>query len=292
MYELINVKGNTYYINSPAKIGLVRLQGGTACLIDSGNDKSAGKKAKQTLESLGLTLTAIYNTHSHADHIGGNRYLKDAFGCRIYAPGIECAYTRHPILEPALLFGGNPIDELKHKFLLAEPSEAESLTDEALPSDFEIITLPGHTADMVGFRTPDGAVFLGDCLSSKETLDKYGIGYVYDIGSYLDTLEKVKGLNADIFIPSHAEPTDDIAPLADYNIAKVNEAAERIYNILKKPHTQEELLKRVFDLYGLTMTAEQYALIGSTVRSYLVYLKTTDKVGFEIKDNTMLWQAK
>ena len=39
MYELIPVSGNSYYIQSPAKIGLVRLNGTDVCLIDSGNDK-------------------------------------------------------------------------------------------------------------------------------------------------------------------------------------------------------------------------------------------------------------
>ena len=42
MYELTQVAGNSYYIQSPAKIGLVRLNDTDVCLIDSGNDKEAG----------------------------------------------------------------------------------------------------------------------------------------------------------------------------------------------------------------------------------------------------------
>ena len=44
MYELIQVSEHTYYIQSPAKIGLVRLNDREVCLIDSGNDKDAGRK--------------------------------------------------------------------------------------------------------------------------------------------------------------------------------------------------------------------------------------------------------
>ena len=40
MYELIQAAANSYYIQSPAKIGLYRLSGTDVCLIDSGSDKT------------------------------------------------------------------------------------------------------------------------------------------------------------------------------------------------------------------------------------------------------------
>ena len=67
MYELIQISDSSYYIQSPAKIG---------------------------------------HTHSNADHIGGNKYLQGQTGCKIYVPGIDCDFTRHPILEPSFLYGG------------------------------------------------------------------------------------------------------------------------------------------------------------------------------------------
>lgn len=119
MYELIQIAERSYYIDSPAKVGLFRLNDRDVCLIDSGNDKDAGRKIRQLLEAHGWHLTAIYNTHSNADHIGGNRYLQGQMGCKIYAPGIECGFTRHPVLEPAFLYGGYPCRDLRHKFLMA-----------------------------------------------------------------------------------------------------------------------------------------------------------------------------
>ena len=106
MYELKQVSDSCYYIQSPAKIGLVKLNDTDVCLIDSGNDKDAGRKVRQHLDANGWNLTAIYNTHSNADHIGGNRYLQGQTGCKVYAPGIECAFTRYPVLEPSFLYGG------------------------------------------------------------------------------------------------------------------------------------------------------------------------------------------
>lgn len=290
MYELIQVGERSYYIQSPAKIGLYKLNESEVCLIDSGNDKDAGKKILRIINENGWKLTAVYNTHSNADHIGGNKYLQAQTGCKIYAPGIECAMTNHPVLEPAFLYGGFPPKDLRHKFLMAQESRAEYLTPAVLPEGFEIIGLPGHFFDMVGFRTPDDTVFLADCLSSRETLEKYRIGVIYDVGAYLSTLEKVKSLSAKCFVPSHAQPTEDIAPLAQLNIDTVNEIAEKILEICTEPISFEKILQKLFDDYSLVMTAEQYVLVGSTVRSYLAWLKDEGRLGFEFENNIMLWK--
>ncbi len=290
MYELIQIAENSYYIQSPAKIGLVRLNETDVCLIDSGNDKDAGKKIRKILDAGGWNLTAIYNTHSNADHIGGNKYLQSQTGCKIYAPGIDCDFTRHPILEPSYLYGGYPCKDLRHKFLLAQESEAEYLTEDVLPEGFEIIDLPGHFFDMKGFRTPDDVVYLADCLSSRETLDKYQIGVVHDVAAYLETLEKVKTMKAKMFIPSHAEPTEDISELAQYNIDKVNEIADRILEICAEPLCFEMILQRLFKAYSLVMNFEQYVLVGSTVRSYLSWLKDTGRLTVKFEDSMLLWE--
>ena len=291
MYELIEISERCRYIQSPAKIGLVLLGGGDVCLIDSGNDKEAGRKVRQHLDRCGWRLTAIYNTHSNADHIGGNRYLQNQTGCAVYAPGIEQDFTRHPVLEPSFLYGGYPPKALRHKFLLAQPSDAQPLTPDVLPEGMEILPLPGHFLDMVGFRAPDDVVYLADCLSSRETLEKYRIGFIYDIGAYLQTLETVKQMQARIFVPAHAEATEDIAPLAQYNIDTVLEIAERIAALCREPKTFEEVLQVLFRHYALTMNHEQYVLVGSTVRSYLAWLSDTGRVAARFEDSRMLWET-
>jgi hypothetical protein len=53
------------------------------------------------------------------------------------------------------------------------------------------------------------------------------------------------------------------------------------------PVTFETLLKRIFDDYSLTMTFEQHALVGSTVRSYLTYLKNSARMTSFIEDNLL-----
>lgn len=290
MFELIQISEQSYYIQSPAKIGLVKLGGQDVCLIDSGNDKDAGRKVRQLLDANGWRLIAIYNTHSNADHIGGNQYLQKQTGCNVYAPGIDCAFTRYPVLEPSFLYGGYPFKELRHKFLMAQPSDALELTQEVLPDGFQMIPLPGHFFDMVGFRTPDDVIYLADCLSSRETLDKYQIGFIYDVAAYLKTLETVKTMQARMFVPAHAAATDEIASLAQLNIDKVLEIAEKITDICEQPLCFESILQKLFSDYGLVMTYEQYILVGSTVRSYLAWMKDKGMINGLFENNKLLWQ--
>lgn len=291
MFELVQITDRCYYIQSPAKIGLVRLDGQDVCLIDSGNDKDAGRKVRQILDANGWKLTAIYNTHSNADHIGGNRYLQSQTGCRVFAPGIECCFTKHPVLEPSFLYGGYPCKDLRHKFLMAQESDCEALSEESLPEGFGLIPLPGHFFDMTGFRTPDDVVFLADCLSSRETLDKYQIGFIYDVAAYVETLKKVMEMQAKLFVPSHAPVTEDIRDLAQYNLDKVNEIAESIVRICSSPLNFEVILQKLFAQHELDMNFEQYVLVGSTVKSYLAWLKDAGRLAVSFEDGMLLWQS-
>ncbi|MBQ8597983.1 MAG: MBL fold metallo-hydrolase, partial [Lachnospiraceae bacterium] len=155
MYELIQVGEKSYYIDCPAKIGIYRQTETEVYLIDSGNDKDAGKKVRRILEERGWVLKGIMNTHSHADHVGGNAYLQQQTGCKVFASGIEAAFTEDPILEPTTLYAGYPCKDLRHKFLMAVGSKTVDFTDEDFPKEVEVIQLPGHSFHMVGFRTPD-----------------------------------------------------------------------------------------------------------------------------------------
>lgn len=287
MYEMIQAAEHTYYIESPAKIGLVQT-GDTVALIDSGSDKEAGRKVRQHLDARGLKLSAIYNTHSNADHIGGNQYLQRQTGCAVYAPGVEAAFTRDPILEPSFLYGGCPPKPLRHKFLLAQPSDVQVLDPKACP--LEVIPLPGHFFDMVGYRTEDGVVFLADCLSSRETLEKYRVSFLYDVAAYLDTLDRVAAMEAALFVPAHAAATEDIAPLARYNRDQVYAVAEDLLDLLAEPLVFEEVLRRLFRRYHLTMDFQQYVLVGSTVKSYLAWLLDGGRVTAAFDDCRLLWR--
>lgn len=76
MYELEQVGKQSYYINYPSKIGIYKQMKADIYLIDSGNDKEVAKKVLKTANQHQWKIKGIINTHSHADHIGGNYYLQ------------------------------------------------------------------------------------------------------------------------------------------------------------------------------------------------------------------------
>ena len=291
MYELIQVSESAYYIASPTNIGVVKVSPDHVIVIDSGSDKDAGKKIKRILEANNWTLDAVYNTHFHADHVGGNRYLQQNTGCRIYCPETEAEFVRHPFLEPSFLYGGMPPKELRHKFLMAKESETEDLKPEDLPENMEMFPLPGHSFNMTGYRTDDGVFYIADCLASKETLDKYQVSFMVDPEAYIETLRHITDIQADLYIPCHAEPCnrDELKQLAEINIEKVYEVADKILGITSSPKTTDEILKEIFEGYGLEMTFEQHALLGSTIRSYLSWLEKEEKVIPQIDDGYVKW---
>ena len=91
-------------------------------------------------------------------------------------------------------------------------------------------------------------------------------------------------------VPAHAAATEDIAPLAQYNIDKVLEIADIITELCQKPQTFEAVLQQLFRRFDLVMNFEQYVLVGSTVRSYLAWLKDSGRLRAVFDDNRLLWQ--
>lgn len=289
MYELVKVSDRCYYIECPSRIGIYKITDSAVALIDSGNSKEMGKKIRKILDTNGWELRAIYNTHSHGDHTGANNYLQKLTGCKVYARGIECDFTNHTILGPAHLYGALPPKDIVRGFLYAEPCICENITDDVMPEGLEFVDLSGHSFDMVGFRSSDGVYYLGDSVLNKEVLEKYGITFLHDVDAHVKTLTMLKEAEGKMFIPSHAVPCENICELADFNLRKVLEVRDKILDLCAHPISFESLLKKLFDEYSKQLNFDQYALIGSTVRSYLASLKNEGLVEVSFDENIMRW---
>lgn len=291
MYELIPVGEQTYYIECPAKVGVFITSNNEVYLIDSGNDKEAGRKILKILKANNWSLQGIINTHSNADHIGGNKFLQQRTGCKIISTPIENNIARFPLLEPSFLYGGYPFKELRNKFLMANASEPTHSVDEYLPQGLEYIRLGGHYFDMIGLRTSDDVCFLADCVFSENIISKYHLSFIYDVRAFLDTLDMIEQMQARLFIPAHADACQDIRPLAKVNRDNVQEIIHRILSICNSASGFEDILQAIFNCYHLIMDFNQYVLVGSTVRSYLSYLHDEGKLECLIIDNKILWQT-
>lgn len=291
MYEFIQAGERTYYIDGPSRIGIYRMDEERVCLIDSGNDKSAGKKALKILAENGWRPEMILNTHSHADHVGGNRVIQERTGCKAYCAGPDRVFVEYTALEPAFLFGGSPYKELRNKFLLAQESRAEELTEEVLPEGMRMMRIDGHSFSMTAFGTEDGIWFIADGISGANIIEKYQISFLYDVEEYLKSLDRLKGLEGRLFIPSHGEVYTDMVSIVETNRNKVFEIADLLKDICKEGAGTEEVIQKVFDRYGLVMDANQYVLAGSTLRSYLSWMKGRGEIEAGFRGNRLWWRA-
>lgn len=289
--ELTKLGEKTYCIQNPTNIGIYKLDDEKICLIDTGNDKESGRKILKIINEQNWQVECIINTHSNADHVGGNKFIQDRTNCKILSSKKETAIINNPELEPALLYGAMPLNELNNKFLLAKESDCQVI-DNNLPEGLEYFTLKGHFIDMIGIKTSDNIYFLGDSIFSEETINKYHIFFIYDVEKYLQTLDFLETLNGTFYIPSHVKPLTDLKELIKLNKNKINEICNAILNACQNPITTEEIIKNIFDTYNLEININQYALLGSTIKSYLTYLNNQNRVEYFFKDNLLYWLIK
>ncbi|PKM94228.1 MAG: MBL fold metallo-hydrolase [Firmicutes bacterium HGW-Firmicutes-1] len=292
--SLMPIKGNTYYIPSPTNIG-VYVQNNEATIIDSGLDKDVAKQILKLLAEQGWSLSCIINTHSHADHIGGNAFLCEKTGCQVIASKGEAAFIQVPLLEPSLLYGGYPYKVLKNKFLMAKASYVTQIIEAPTVlthTKLEIIPLKGHSIDMIGIKTPDNILFMGDSLFPENILTKYSLTYLWDIRTSLETIDALKTIDVDLFVPSHGEPIQDVSVLCDVNKNKIIEIANVVYQNCDEQVTTEDILQRICLHYQTSLNATQYVLLSSTLRSYLSYLYDEGKIETSYENGKLTWIKK
>jgi len=292
--ELVAVTDNVAYIPGAVNIGVLR-NGERCAVIDTGLDRDSGRNIRKALEAEGLKLEAIINTHSHADHFGGNDYLARNLKAEVYAPSIESGIIQNPILEPIYLFhGATPIRNLRNKFVLAKPSPVDHIIEpgklEAIGLEVEIIPLPGHCFNQVGVLVDD-VLFCADTVFSERVIDKYRVPVVQDVGSHLETLDRLKEMEHSLFIPAHTKPVEDIKGLVAKNVTTTQGIIEDIKSLLDEPKTTERVMSELCSSYGLDLAVvQQYYLIHMTVMAYLGYLYDEKQTEIEIGGNLLRWK--
>lgn len=287
MYELHHIKGNTYYIDGRTNLGLYKLNATDVVLIDVPM-RSGGPAIETLLRRNNLKLKYIVNTHSHPDHCGANQYLIKQTGCQVIASRIERAFMRNNKLDIGFLSGGYPLDHYDSSLMHVD-EQHDILSFKNLPSGLRTFKLPGHHYDMCGIKTKDGVYFIADSICTEKLINKEHIMLIYDVAGYkksLHLLETLKG-KGHIFVPSHAEITDDLTNLITINLNKILEIEQVLVEMLKSPKSYDEIISRIFTHYNLKISYNKYLLIGSTIRSYLAYLVHQKRVVCNFEENIL-----
>ena len=276
----------------PAAVNsLVFTQGDGVLVVDTGLDDSHARKLLRALQARGLRPTAILNTHSHADHHGGNQtFLKQLPELPIYAPPLEAAIIGHPLLEPLYLYGAHPPAALQTKFLLAPASPAQPVGAGKVRLggvDVELLNVPGHASQMYAVRCGD-VLYAADALFGPDPLSKHPLTFCVDSPAMkrsAASLLEVPGVR--LTVPGHGDPASDLARLGgSANLSAFERVTAAVLDAAASPGSIDELLKRVCDALGVTMTNPGAVVLNrSVVSAHLAELLGRGEVDLEVRGN-------
>lgn len=290
--SLKQLSEHVYYLAAAVNTFIISNKG-QAILIDTGQDKDYGRKLKQACEALDLQPIAILNTHSHADHYGGNDYLLKHYAIPVYAPVFEASILQAPYLEPVYLFNGaKPLPELLSKWLLAKPSKVDAELKEGKLElaglELTILETSGHAHRHMSVICDD-VLIAADALFGYSVLEKYALPFGQDIAKQIASTQKLSGLDVRVTVPGHGDPSEDLADLVSTNLRAFSKASEAILQACNGKSTEEVLRQSCQDL-GIIMTdLPRYYLNLCVVMAYLSYLRESAKVALELKSNSLYW---
>lgn len=289
------LKGNTYFLPTKGPTIGGYLVGDQLMLIDTGLDDSSARKAIRDFDA--PYVKYIFNTHSHADHCGGNAYLQRQFDSFTIAPEVEASFIVDPILEPTYLYGALPPEFMKNKFTMAKPSEVHRRVEKEGPFSlsfedgyhkFTLYDLKGHSPNMMGIATPDNILFLGDALISEEMIEKHPLIFTYDVEAHFKCLDKIGQLDYDGYVISHGGYYDhlDHVIAANRNILMITQKhlTERIQ---QGACTIEQLHGHLNAVYGLKENPAQHVLNQSVIKAHLTYLHKSGVISYIVSDGVL-----
>ena len=266
-----------------------------ALIADTGLDESHARKLLRAIREAGLTPAAILNTHSHADHHGGNAFILKRFpGLPVYAPPLEAAIIAHPILEPLYLYGALPPQELRSKFLLAPSSPAQPIaagTHTLGGVEVTLISVPGHAAEMYAVQR-GGLLYAADALFGQGTLAKHPLSFCADSAAQKTSAAGLLALpGVTLTVPGHGDPTDDLQRLVQANLDSLEAVTRAVLNAcMEGAASTDELLVRVCTRLELTMTgAGAVVLNRSVVAAHLSELLGAGQVVMRVQDNRLVF---
>jgi glyoxylase-like metal-dependent hydrolase (beta-lactamase superfamily II) len=285
-----------YYLAGGVNCGILETGDGGCLIVDTGNSEDSGKKILKSCRAANLEPRAIINTHSHADHYGGNAYLVKQLEIPVYAPIFEEAILHYPILEPIYLWNGaRAPKELHNKFLLSAPSPAKVLNEAGKRKiaglEIELLEVSGHAH--IQFAVLAGEVlFAADAVFGANILEKYPLSFMVDIENAREAIETVRYSGAKIILPGHGEPTTEINALCDANLAALENANQAVLRACAETATTPEILARVCNTLSVIMTdLTRYVLNQTAVLAHLTDLEERRLIRRSIVQNTLVWQA-
>ncbi len=169
--------------------------GETITLIDTGV-AGCERQIFEYIRSTGRDpseIALVILTHSHPDHIGAARAIREATGCSIAAhpaerawiEDVECQNRERPVPGFSTLVGGSV--RVDHELVDGDSIEP----DETRAGEMQVFHTPGHSAGSISlFMHSEGVLFSGDAVPVTGDLPVYD-----DAVASVQSIQRLRGIN-------------------------------------------------------------------------------------------------
>jgi glyoxylase-like metal-dependent hydrolase (beta-lactamase superfamily II) len=284
-----------YVVPGGVNVGAILAGDGSVILIDTGVSETNGKKVLRAVrEELQRDVSVILTTHGHADHFGANAAIVKRTGAKVFAPALDDAVLRYPVLQASSLYGGaDPLDVLRTGFLLGHASPVDELVRPGQLSvggvELDVIGLAGHSMNQVGFLIDD-VFFCADVVLPQSVLAKYRIPYLYSVTDHLTALDTAEAVECRWAVPGHGPIVESLVDLIRVNRQLVLDVASAVVEICAQEQTAEALLSRVLRSFEAPVTdAAGFYLLQPTIFAFLSHLQRSGRIAHRVEHGQSLW---
>ena len=234
--ELLHVLGSTYAAAATtALLPVYKLTDRDIVLIDTGYAKLDRSALTNLIDENGWRVRAVLCSHAHWDHTGNVRYLQQRYGAQAAISLIEAGISVNPdsyrANYVALTYGKS------RELFLEECFTADRVIfpqDDHIDVDgarFGVLPLPGHSTGHIGFVTPDGVAYIGDCLLDSHEIAGAKLPTSMYIARDLESKAALRATDYPAYILAHKQVITDPAQLPaliDENIAFIHRKADEL----------------------------------------------------------------
>ncbi len=287
-------------------------------LIDVGPKTAQAERVlREKLRSHSVDFSDIKRillTHTHEDHCGLAKILREKSGAEIFVHRWETGHldSRLNAAQRSLLFRsgvpGNVLDEFEKM-----SEKAAALTDALAPGEFselrdeaeieftggvlKVLHTPGHTPGSCSFlRESDRTIIAGDTVLKRVTPNPMIAPDPFDhtkrfasLGEFLVSLAKIKSSAPTLVYGGHYEPIEDYAEIFNRYVRAVDERQKGILKIIPPNGANAYETARKLFPDAIDKGFHGFLAISETV-AHLDYAAQNGRLQIEIKDGTEIYR--